>query len=68
MSKSYVLMDGRAVVDVDKASVMVAGSAQECCDAANSGDYGGGCIVVDPETNEPVWEWFANERWEAKKK
>ena len=59
----YLLMDGRASYDTDAATVLLCGAAQECCNAANSGEFGDGCIVVDPKDLEPVWEWFATGKW-----
>ena len=44
---------------------LMCGSAAECCEAANSGDFGEDCIVVDPDDLEPVWEWFATGRWKV---
>lgn len=59
----YAVMDGRACVDVDAAAVMVAGSAAECCAAANKKTYGGDCLVVDLNTMEVCWGWIASGRW-----
>jgi len=65
VKKDYFLMDGRASYDTDAAVVILVGSAQECCESANSGEFGGDCIVVDPDDLEPVWEWFATGKWIA---
>ena len=53
----YLLMDARAAYDVDRAVVFLTGTADEICRAANAGEFGEGCIVVDKHL-EPMWEWF----------
>lgn len=51
---SYMIMDGRAHFDTDKAIVC------EICDSLeeaknNAASYGDDACVVDPETDEIVW-------------
>lgn len=58
----YVLMDGRAASDPDDATVLITGTAKECCDAANEGDYGEGCMVCNLQS-EVMWKWFSTGTW-----
>lgn len=62
-SEDYLLMDGRASYDTDKASVLLVGSAKEMCEDANKGGYGSDCVVVKATTMEPMWEWFVSGSW-----
>jgi hypothetical protein len=59
----YVLLDARGATDPDSAIVLITGTAEECCEAANDGDYGEGCVVAKLETMEVMWEWFAEGEW-----
>jgi hypothetical protein len=59
----YAVMDGRAAYDTDAASIIVIGSAVECCRYANSGNYGSDVVVVDLNTMEPCWEWRGPKYW-----
>ena len=63
MSRStWLLMDMRAAYDPGAAAVLLAGTCEECCAAANRGDYGPGCVVVGPD-GEPAWELNADGDW-----
>ncbi len=59
----YAVMDGRAAYDTDAATVLVIGSAAECCRYANTGQYGADAVVVDLNTMEPCWEWRGPKKW-----
>lgn len=61
--KIYLLMDGRASYDTNVASIMEAGNANDLAKAANTGIYGGDCIIVNPTNMEPMWEWFTTGTW-----
>lgn len=62
MKKIYLLMDARVAFEPDRATVMLSGSAKECCQAANNGEYGTDCVVCGSD-GEPVWEWLATGKW-----
>lgn len=70
--KLYILLDARAGIagldsDVDvtaHASIMLTGTAVECCDSANRNEYGEGCVVADMN-GEIQWSWNASGRWVA---
>lgn len=59
----YALMDARASDDIDDAIVLLIGTPKECCAVANKGIYGDGCVVVNLDKNEVMWEWFATNKW-----
>lgn len=60
---NYVLFDARAALgDPDDATVLLAGSAEECCEAANTGEYGEGCVVAN-QNSEIMWAWFHTGKW-----
>ena len=66
--RDYVLLDARAgctladQVDIDDFTILLIGSPKEICEAANSEEYGKGCIPSDLEGNIP-WEWNAAGTW-----
>ena len=70
MSLEYFLLDARAGmslsdrIDIDDYTIFLIGSAQEVCAAADSEEFGKGCVVTDNLGNIQ-WEWIANKdgRW-----
>ena len=56
-------MDGRATYSTDDAAVLLVGTAHECCKAANEGEFGDKCLVVDSRNMEVCWEWFSTGTW-----
>lgn len=59
----FVLLDPRGAYDSDRATILLVGTAKEICHAANTNEYGDGCIVAD-EHLEPMWEWFCEDyKW-----
>lgn len=62
----YLLMDARAAHDVDDAVVLDTGAATDMCKAANEGEFGDGCMVVN-ERMEVMWAWFTTGKWKAPK-
>lgn len=71
MKHAYVLLDSRAGVtladeiDYKGSMVVLAGTAKECCDAANRKDYGDGCVVATPK-GIIMWEWYSTGKWVPK--
>lgn len=64
MKQTYILLDARAGMadDFFAGAVMLTGSAQECCTAANKEEYGSNCVVSDGD--EILWHWFSSGKWE----
>lgn len=60
----FILLDERAGITMneDRGAVMLSGTAKECCNAANNGDYGEGCVVADESGIR--WDMFASGKWE----
>jgi hypothetical protein len=74
--KPYFLLDSRAGTlalnapdarlttmddDVER-YVLLAGTAKECCDAANDGSYGDLCVVANSDF-VIMWEWCKDKGW-----
>jgi len=64
----YFLLDSRAAFaslnddEIKDSSILLCGTAKECCQEANEGNYGDGCVVSDDKLNIK-WEWFKTGKW-----
>lgn len=63
--KQYFLCDERYGLGKDYKSSMLQliDTAEECCNAANNGDYGLNSVVVDPDGMEIIFEWLHTGKW-----
>ena len=60
--KDFLLLDPRGAYDPE-AAILLIGTIKEIVEAANSGEYGDGCIVAD-KTLSPMWELFCSDfKW-----